>query len=104
VPKNEAGDLLCIHLAELGMEFIREFKFYAERKWRADFCIVEHSVLIEINGGVWNQGRHTRGQGFIADMDKLNHATMLGFRVLQFSTEQVLDGTAKKFLAVWLQK
>ena len=55
-------------------------------------------VGIEIEGGAWTQGRHTRGKGFIADMEKYNHAALLGWRVLRFTPQQVLDGTAIAFI------
>ena len=100
--KNDAPDLLAVHLAELGLEFIREFKFYQDRKWRADFYLPEHSVLIEVDGSVWANGRHNRGAGFVADMEKTNYAAMLGFKVLRCPTEQVLKGEAKAWIAKWL--
>jgi very-short-patch-repair endonuclease len=104
--KPDAGTLLEIHLRELKLNFVREFKFYTERDWRADFLISPEgeifAILVEIEGSVWTQGRHTRGAGFLADMEKYNTATMLGFRVLRFSTEQVETGKAKEFLKEWL--
>ena len=102
--KNDAPDLMAIHLAELGLEFRTEVRFYAERQWRADFEIIEHGILLEIEGGVWSGGRHLRGAGFEEDCVKYDTATMLGFRVLRFSSGQVLNGTAKKFLKEWLRK
>ena len=99
-PKNEAGDLMAIHLAELGYEFIREYKFHHSRLWRFDFLLAESSVAVEIEGGIWSKGRHIRGAGFLADMEKYNTATMQGYRVLRFSTQQVLTGEAKKWLKV----
>ena len=49
-PKNEAGDLMAIHLAELGYEFIREYQFHHSRLWRFDFLLAESSVAVEIRG------------------------------------------------------
>jgi very-short-patch-repair endonuclease len=106
--KQEAENLLAIHLTELGLTFVREYKFCKDRKWRADFAIEippwEHkaTVLVEIEGGIWRQGRHTRGTGFIADLEKYNTAAMLGYRLLRFSTQHVLEGQAKAFLKEWL--
>jgi len=51
-------------------------------------------LRVSINGGVYTQGRHTRGKGQEGDMEKLNEATILGWRVLQFSTGQVQRGIA----------
>jgi very-short-patch-repair endonuclease len=51
-------------------------------------------MAIEINGGAFSRGRHVRGDGFVKDMEKLNALTELGWRILQFTPQQVMDGTA----------
>lgn len=66
-----------------------EFKFHPERKWRFDFCFLRHKVAVEVEGGVWSNGRHTRGSGFIKDMEKYNAATELGWRILRFTPSQL---------------
>ena len=83
---------------------MREFKFFTLRKWRLDFLLPEHLVGIEIEGAIWSRGRHTRGQGFRNDTEKYNYATMLGIRVLRFTSEYVLNGQAKEFLKTWLKE
>ena len=40
-----------------GPEFNREFRFHMDRKWRADFAHVESLTLIEVEGGIYIQGR-----------------------------------------------
>ncbi|MDO5541740.1 MAG: DUF559 domain-containing protein [Acinetobacter sp.] len=94
VSKGEAA--LIQQLRALKIEFVQEFKFHSTRKWRADFYIKNTKLLIEIEGGIWSGGRHTRGKGYIGDMEKYNAATMMGFQVLRFSTEQVTSGFAIK--------
>lgn len=104
--------LFAKHLRELRLKFKTEYLFdlYGERRWRADFYFMtgekvgdyEH-YLIEIEGAVWSAGRHNRGKGFLADMEKYNTATMQGFKVLRFSTQQVMSGEAKSFLERWLK-
>ncbi len=74
----------------------QEYKFHPERKWRADFLITGTKILIEVEGGIWSGGRHTRGKGYLGDMEKYNSAAMMGFTVLRFSTEQVKAGVAIK--------
>lgn len=78
------------------IDFVQEFKFHTARKWRADFHIKNTKLLIEVEGGIWSGGRHTRGKGYIGDMEKYNAATMMGYQVLRFSTEQVTSGFAIK--------
>jgi very-short-patch-repair endonuclease len=72
---------------------VAEFKFHGLRKWRADFAIPSKRLLIEIDGGIFSGGRHTRGAGFLADMEKMNNATMLGYRVLRYSPQQLKNYT-----------
>jgi len=86
--------LLATQLKALKIEFEREFKFHQKRKWKADFHLVGKRILVEVEGGIWSGGRHTRGKGYIGDMEKYNSATMLGYQVIRFSTEQVKSGLA----------
>ncbi len=88
--------LLATHLRACKIGFEQEYKFHQTRKWRADFLITGTKILIEVEGGIWSGGRHTRGKGYIGDMEKYNSAAMMGFTVLRFSTEQVKAGVAIK--------
>jgi very-short-patch-repair endonuclease len=72
-----------------GPELEREFRFHAERKWRADFAHIESRTLIEIEGGLWIQGRHNRPQGFAADAEKYLEAALAGWRVLRLTELQI---------------
>lgn len=92
------------HLNELHLDWLREYKFHPDRRWRADYSLSRGrwQALVEIDGGAWSQGRHTRGKGFIADMEKLNTASAMGYKVFRFTPQQVLRGEAKEFIARWL--
>jgi hypothetical protein len=81
--KPDAGMLLEIHLRELGLSFEREFRFHPPRKWRADFRI------------------HNGGSGYVKDLEKYRIASAKGYKLFRFSTQEVLDGTAKKFIKEW---
>jgi hypothetical protein len=39
----------------------------------------------QIEGGIWIQGRHNRGAGFITDIEKYNEATFCGWRVFRLA-------------------
>lgn len=60
-----------------------EVRFHPDRKWRFDYAWPKQKVALEVEGGVWTGGRHTRGAGFVEDMEKYNAATRLGWRVLR---------------------
>ena len=95
VKVESVGEAALIQqLKTLKIEFEQEFQFHTTRKWRADFHIKNTKLLIEVEGGIWSGGRHTRGKGYLGDMEKYNAATMMGFQVLRFSTEQVTSGFA----------
>jgi len=95
-------------LSQAGIPFEREHAFAKPRRWRSDFMLyvrpiwdgenkhwLQNRILIEIDGGSWlPKGRHTTGKGFEADLEKLNAATLLGYRVLRFTPAMVEDGRA----------
>ena len=75
--------------AFVGCEINPEHVFYQGRKWRIDFAIIDLKIGIEIEGGVWANGRHTRGKGFIDDMGKYNAAVTLGWVILRFTPQDL---------------
>ena len=90
--------LLAVHARELGLEPTLEHRFAPPRHWRFDIAFLEPRIAIELEGGAWTRGRHTRGSGFIADMEKYNAATLHGWRLLRFTPDQVMNGTARDTL------
>lgn len=62
---------------------IQQFKFCPSRKWRADFCFRRRMVIVELDGGIYTRGRHTRPGGYVKDAEKLNAAVALGYAVLR---------------------
>lgn len=70
-----------------------EYRF-CERLWRFDFAWPESRVALEIEGGIWTNGRHTRGSGFEKDLEKYNRAAIDGWTVIRVTTKQAKDGTA----------
>jgi len=91
---SEGEAALAQQLKSYKIEFEQEFKFHLTRQWRADFHLVNKKILVEVEGGIWSNGRHTRGKGYLGDMEKYNAAVMLGYQVIRFSTEQVKSGLA----------
>lgn len=53
------------------------------KDWRFDYAIVEHMVALEVEGGVFSGGRHTRPTGFLGDMAKYNAAAAMGWLVIR---------------------
>ena len=70
-----------------GMVCVVEFAFHPTRKWRFDYAIPAAMVAIEVEGGAYTNGRHTRGKGFENDLEKYNTAESMGWHVLRFTPE-----------------
>lgn len=82
----------------LKIPYSQEHRFHDTRKWRFDFAIPEHKIGIEIEGGIWSNGRHTRGAGYEKDCEKYNHAALAGWRVLRLTPSMVRSGQAMVML------
>lgn len=67
-----------------------EFRFHPTRRWRFDWCWPEKKIALEIEGGVWTGGRHTRGAGFVADMEKYNASAALGWRLIRVTPSALM--------------
>ena len=81
---------LCV---EMGLQApVAEFQFAQPRKWRFDWCWPEAMLALEIEGGVWKEGRHNRASGFLADMEKYNAAACLGWRIVRCTPKDMEKG------------
>lgn len=82
----------------------REYRFCPDRRWRLDFAWPDRKLAVEVEGAVWASGRHTRGSGYVGDLEKYNRAAVDGWTVLRFTTEDVRDDTAVTEIARWFAK
>jgi very-short-patch-repair endonuclease len=105
-----AEQTLAAQLEQAGIPFEREYRFHPRRRWRADFAIVGSPelplpayislLLVEIDGGAFIGGRHSRGQGVANDAEKQSAAAILGYRVIRATPAQVADGSCLS----WIQQ
>lgn len=72
-------------LKGLKLNYLKEFKFYAQRKFRFDFCIQEYKLAIEYEGIFSDISRHTSTTGYVRDVRKYNIAAIEGWRVLRYT-------------------
>lgn len=83
----EFAGIYALHGADLPA-LKTEYRFHPTRRWRFDFALVDYKIAIEVEGGV-KGGRHTRWYGFIEDATKYNSATVLGWRLLRYTSEHL---------------
>lgn len=74
---------------------VREFKFAAPaRQWRFDFAWPDRGLALEVEGGTFVNGAHSRGRGMREDAEKYNAAAIAGWHVLRVTTDMFRDGSA----------
>ena len=85
---------------------IREYRIFSKikkvglikKKSRCDFVWPAYMLIVEVEGGIWTNGRHVRGTGFIADCEKYNEATLMGYKVLRVTAEHIKSGQALNWI------
>jgi len=111
---NPAEDLLSVHLAELGLHFERQYAYAKGRRFKADFAVWQpwgvgnyrylipgqgypglRLALIEVTGGIYSKQAHGSVTGVLKDNERLNQATLNGWKMLRFTPQQVESGEAK---------
>lgn len=88
-------DALWLQIRALGLVgFVREFMPIKGRRWRVDFAQPDKRVAVEVEGGTWTGGRHTRGKGFEADCEKYARMVVEGWRVIRVTGKHIKSGEA----------
>src|SRR5450631_312893 len=82
--------------------FEREYRFDTTRRFRFDFAWPDLKLAIELEGGLWGAGAHSRPLGIIRDMAKGNLACLLGWSVLRYTPAQVKNGEAIAEVKRWM--
>jgi hypothetical protein len=72
---------------------VHEFEFHPTRKWRFDF-LFDGWLAVELQGGLFTEGRHTQGAALLKEYEKLNAAQIMGYTMLLVTPEQVDSGEA----------
>jgi very-short-patch-repair endonuclease len=84
----------------------REHRFAPPRRWRFDFAWPEPRIAVEVEGGTWipGGGRHNRGKGYLADLEKYAQAALLGWTVLRVAPEHIDSGQALNWIRSALEQ
>lgn len=84
--------------------FERQYRYAPPRMLRADFAWIEARLIVELDGGIWAQSSsHGSSQGILRDIDRLNAATLAGWRSLRFPTDAAEDGQIAETIDVILR-
>jgi len=92
-------DRLVWQLKTLGLPVPeREGRLIPGRRFRCDLYWPANRLVVEVDGGTFVQGRHSRGAGQAADAEKGNLLVLLGWRVLHVTTPHVRTGQAARWI------
>lgn len=93
-------ELLAMQLrsCKLDTGMVREHLPAKPRRWRVDFAWPDRKLAVEVEGGAWIGGRHTRGVGFGADCEKYAELTVAGWTVLRVTGRHVKTGQALQWI------
>jgi very-short-patch-repair endonuclease len=90
---------LLFHIKALKLPFpVPEYPCVPDRKFRWDFAWPDHKVAVEVQGGIWTQGAHARGNGLLRDYEKANLASLHGWCVLYVAAEHIRTGRAIEWI------
>lgn len=79
-----------------------EFRFHPTRKWRVDYAFEPQRLALEVEGGVWTRGRHTRGSGFLRDVEKYNELAARGWRLIRTTPDGLCSPDTLRVLTLAL--
>ena len=83
--------------------FEREFRFYRNRRWRLDFAWPLFKIAIEVQGGLWVNGGHSRGSGVTKDLEKKQQALRMGWIIYEASGAMIESGQVIETLNILLK-
>jgi hypothetical protein len=99
--KARGDRLAALLLVEAGRFLepaVTEYRFAPPRRWRFDVAWPGRKLAVEIEGGGFIGGRHSRGTGMEDDCEKYAEAMALGWRVLRVTPRQIENGRAFEWL------
>lgn len=94
-PGSVAEETLAFQLkAASAPLFERQFPIVAGRRFRADFYFPVGRLVVEVEGGGFINGRHSRGTGIESDAEKSACIARMPARLMRVTPGQVKRGEA----------
>jgi len=103
LPTPETEYRFAMHYVGMGKELRKRIQAAGLKDWRFDFAWPDHMLAVEVEGGTFVGGRHTRGVGFRDDCHKYHHAMRLGWTVYRCEGTLIRMGLAVALIERLLQ-
>ena len=108
IKKAKTGELEATMLSQIAAARLLpcspQYVFHSTRKWRFDFAWPEIRFAVEVNGGIYVRGGHSRGKGQENDMEKIAEAAILGWTTICVSSNQIKSGEALRWIETIVQQ
>lgn len=90
---------LAFHIRAAGLPSpTQQHRFHPTRAWRFDFAWPDRMLAVEMDGGLWMNGGHSRGSGQLGDMEKQAEAVLLGWRLIRVTDRHLRTGQAIEWI------
>jgi very-short-patch-repair endonuclease len=89
---------LARQLDEAGITVEREYRWHSTRKFRFDLMVRSKRLAVEVDGGLFINGGHTRGARREYDYERDAEALAAGWKVMRVSPRQVKSGDASSWV------
>lgn len=97
--RSEAEEELAFQMLANGLPpFTRQARFDKKRQYKADFLFDAQKLIVEVQGGTWNGGRHVHPKGYEDDCERMILAQLNGFRIIYVTSDMVWDGRALSWI------
>lgn len=99
VTKSEPEERLAFQLKAVGAPlFERQFRIHPERRFFADFFFPTGRLVVEVDGGGWANGRHSRGYGMDSDAEKSALIAAMPARLIRVTPKWINTGEALNWI------
>ena len=103
--KSALEEELLFQIKTLGLPIPeREYRFHPVRRWRLDFYWPCCDFAVEVEGGTFVNGGHSRGLGFEKDCEKYGQAMLAGITVYRCTGNIIKRGEAVQVIEKMLCK
>ncbi len=108
IKKAKTGELEATMLSQIAAARLLpcspQYVFHPKRMWRFDFAWPDIRFALEVNGGIFVRGGHSRGAGQEKDMEKIAEAAILGWTTIAVSSNQIKSGEALRWVEAIVQQ
>ena len=96
--RSSPEDELAFQLKAAKILFERQFKIHPDRRFLADFFLPKPQIVVEIDGGGYVNGRHSRGKGMERDCEKSAYIAQMPARLIRVTPKHIRSGEALRWI------